>query len=78
MRSRLSDAAATAPGAAPLTGIDDQTSARDRGYDDLVVRASLVSAVPEPGTRAMLLLGSGGVATHFAAWPQAAAARPVA
>jgi len=42
-------------------GFDDQITADDDDYDDLIIRATVTPAVPEPATWAMMLLGFGSV-----------------
>lgn len=38
-------------------GYDDQVTSADNDYDDMIIRATVTSAVPEPATWAMLLVG---------------------
>ena len=40
-------------------GYDDQINMQDDNHDDFIVRATILPAVPEPGTWAMMLLGFG-------------------
>ena len=40
-------------------GYDDQAANPDRDYDDMIIRATVRSAVPEPATWAMMILGFG-------------------
>lgn len=42
-------------------GYDDQNSSPDKDYDDMIIRATVRSAVPEPATWAMMLLGFGAI-----------------
>lgn len=42
-------------------GYDDQVTQADNDYDDMIIRATVTSAVPEPATWAMLLLGFGAI-----------------
>jgi len=43
-------------------GYDDQPSQQDNDYDDMIIRATVTSAVPEPVTWAMMLIGFGATA----------------
>lgn len=38
-------------------GYDDQVTSADNDYDDMIIRATVTSAVPEPATWAMMLFG---------------------
>ena len=40
-------------------GYDDQVTGPDDNHDDLIIRATVSPAVPEPATWAMMLLGFG-------------------
>ena len=40
-------------------GFDDQITGQDDDHDDLIIRATILPPVPEPGTWAMLLMGFG-------------------
>ena len=40
-------------------GYDDQITGADDNHDDLIIRATVSPAVPEPATWAMMLLGFG-------------------
>ena len=40
---------------------DDQATNPDRDYDDMIIRAVVHPAVPEPATWAMMLVGFGGM-----------------
>ena len=42
-------------------GFDDQITGDDDDYDDLIIRATVSPAVPEPATWAMMFLGFGAV-----------------
>lgn len=42
-------------------GFDDQITGQDDNHDDLVIRATVSQAVPEPATWAMMLMGFGVV-----------------
>lgn len=42
-------------------GYDDQITAQDDNHDDFIVRATVLGAVPEPTTWAMMLMGFAGV-----------------
>lgn len=42
-------------------GYDDQVTKADNDYDDMIIRATVTSAVPEPATWATLLLGFGAI-----------------
>jgi hypothetical protein len=42
-------------------GYDDQASNQDNDYDDMIIRATVRSAVPEPATWAMMLIGFGAI-----------------
>ena len=42
-------------------GYDDQITGQDDNHDDLVLRVTVLPAVPEPATWAMMLLGFGAV-----------------
>jgi hypothetical protein len=42
-------------------GYDDQVTKADNDYDDMIIRATVTSAVPEPATWAMMLIGFGAI-----------------
>lgn len=46
-------------------GYDDQITNQDDNHDDMIIRATVRDAVPEPATWAMMLLGFAGIGMAF-------------
>lgn len=54
-------------------GYDDQLAHRDDDYDDMIIRATVTPAVPEPGTWAMMLIGFGAIGFSMRRGPRVVA-----